>query len=214
MGTIFLDLKQAIIDLNQLKVESLIEQVTRERMDFLQAIEWCAAGLKEVGAQFESGDIFLPELMKSGQIMKTVLSVLEPEMKKEGTRKQILGRVLVGTVEGDVHDIGKNIVDTMFVINGFEVTDLGKDVPASRFVEETKKIEPDIVATSAMLTTTMTAQRDLVDSFIEAGLRNQIKILVGGAPVTQDWAERIGADGYGGNAVEGVRTAKKLMGRE
>lgn len=213
MESIFSDLKLGIIDLDELKVKGLTNRVVTEGMDFLRAIEWCAEGLREIGTRFEKGEMFLPELMKSGQIMKGVISILEPEMKKKGNQKETLGLVVIGTIQGDVHDIGKNIVTTMLLMGGFEVYDLGKDVPISRFVEKAKKVRADIVAASALLSTTMVYQRDLINAFITDGSRERVKILVGGAPVTPDWVEKIGADGYGENAVEGVRIAKRLMGR-
>ena len=214
MESVFLDLKQAIVDLDQPKAEDLVNKIVAEGMDCLRALEFCGDGLREIGNQFESGDIFLPELMKSGQIMQRVLGILEPEMKKKGQAKEIIGRVVIGTVEGDLHDIGKNIVATMFFVHGFEVYDLGKDVPISRFVQEAKKVQADVVAASAMLTTTMVYQRNLINAFIEEGLKGKVKILVGGAPVTSEWAKEIGADGYADNAVEGVKLAKKIIGRQ
>jgi len=212
--SIFLDLKQALIDLNQSKAEDLANSVVTEGMDCFRAVEVCGDGLKEIGNQFESGAIFLPELMKSGQIMQRVLGILEPEMKKKGQAKEIIGRVVIGTVEGDVHDIGKNIVAIMFLLHGFEVHDIGKNVPVSQFVHEAKKVRADIVAASAMLTTTMIDQRNLVNALIEEGLKDRVKVLVGGAPVTSEWAKEIGADGYADNAVEGVKLAKKIIGRQ
>jgi methylmalonyl-CoA mutase cobalamin-binding domain/chain len=151
--------------------------------------------------------------MKSGQVMQEVLNILEPEMMKKGERKQTLGRVVIGTVQGDMHDIGKNIVATMFTINGFEVFDIGKDVTISRFLEEIRNQEAHIVAASAMLTTTMAYQKDLVDAIAEEGLKEKVKVLVGGAPVSRQWADSIGADGFGVNAIDGVKTARKLLGR-
>jgi corrinoid protein of di/trimethylamine methyltransferase len=183
-------------------------------MDFLQAIESCAEGLREIGNKFEKEELFLPELIKSGQIMKEVTSILRPEMKKKGNQKESLGRVVIGTVPGDVHDIGKDIVATMLFIQGFEVYNLGKDVPISRFVKKAKKVRADIIAASALLSTTMPCQRDIVNAFVADGSRERIKILVGGAPITPEWAKEIGADGFGENAVEAVRVATELMGEQ
>lgn len=211
MESFFRDLKQGMIDLDESIVKELTRRGVTERMDFLRAIEECGEGLKEIGKRFETGDMFLPELMKAGKIMTEVLAILEPEMKKTGHQKEKLGRVIIGTVKGDVHDIGKNIVATMFLVEGFEVYDLGKDVPTSKFIEEAKKSKADIVAASALLSNTMVHQRDLINAFIKDGSRDKVKILIGGAPVTADWAEKIGADGYGDNAVEGVKIAKKLL---
>jgi trimethylamine corrinoid protein len=213
MGDILSDLKQAIIDLDQNQARELADRVVAGQVDFLKALESCGDGLQHIGSQFESGEIYLPELMKSGQVMQEVLNILEPEMMKKGERKQTLGRVVIGTVQGDMHDIGKNIVATMFTINGFEVFDIGKDVTISRFLEEARNQEAHIVAASAMLTTTMAYQRDLVDAIAEEGLKEKVKVLVGGAPVSRQWADSIGADGFGINAIDGVKTARKLLGR-
>ncbi|MGD2271924.1 MAG: corrinoid protein [Desulfobacterales bacterium] len=212
MKFIYSDLKQGIIDLDEAKVKNMTNRVIKDGLDFLQAIEYCAEGLREIGNKFETGELFLPELIKSGQIMKEVTSILGPEMKKKGNQKESLGRVVIGTVQGDVHDIGKDIVATMLFIQGFEVYDLGKDVPISSFVEEAKKARADIVAASALLSSTMPCQKDIVNAFIADGTRERIKILVGGAPITPEWAKKIGADGFGENAVEAVRVARELMG--
>jgi trimethylamine corrinoid protein len=211
MKSVYYDLRQGILDLDEAKVINMTNRVIKEGLDFFQAIESCAEGLREIGNKFEKGELFLPELIKSGQIMKEVTSVLGPEMKKKGNQKKSLGLVVIGTVPGDVHDIGKDIVATMLFIQGFEVYDLGKDVPISRFVEEVKKARADIVAASALLSTTMPCQRDIVNAFIADGSRDRIKILVGGAPITPDWAKEIGADGFGENAVEAVKVAKELI---
>jgi trimethylamine corrinoid protein len=211
MESIFLDLKQGIIDLDEPKVKGLTNQVVTQAMDCFGAIEWCSEGIREVGARFETGEIFLPELMKAGKIMKGVLAVLEPEIKKMGRQKKTLGRVIIGTVQGDMHDIGKDIVSTMLFLEGFEVYDLGKDVSISRFLGEAKRVRADIVAASALLSTTMIYQKDLVNAFVQDGSREKVKILVGGSPVTPEWAEKIGADGYGDNAVEAARIAKRVL---
>jgi methanogenic corrinoid protein MtbC1 len=180
-------------------------------MDYLRAIELCGEGLREVGHRFELGEIFLPELVKSGEIMKEILNLLEPEIKKRGHQKKSTGCVVIGTVKGDVHDIGKNIVAALFVAEGFDVYDLGKDVSESRFVKMAKEVQADIVAASALLSSTLVGQKDLVNAFINDGSRERFKILIGGAPVTPEWAESIGVDGFADNAVKGIRVAKSLI---
>jgi corrinoid protein of di/trimethylamine methyltransferase len=213
MDSIYSQIRQSVIDLDGAKAKELSNQIIEEEgHDFLKAIDSCAEGLREIGNQFESGAMFLPELIKSGQIMKEVTSILGPAMLKKGKQKDPIGRVVIGTVPGDVHDIGKDIVATMLFVQGFEVFDLGKDVPISRFVEKTKEVQADIVAASALLSSTMPYQKDIVQAFVEDGSRDRIKILVGGAPVTPEWVKEIGADGYGENAVEAVKVAKQLMG--
>lgn len=212
MNPIYSEIKQSIIDLNDTEVKEVSNRIVKEGHDLLLALEACAEGLREIGDQFEAGSMFLPELIKSGQLMKDVTGIFGPEMLKKGNRKEPLGKVVIGTVPGDVHDIGKDIVATMMFVQGFEVYDLGKDVSISHFVEKAKEVNADIVAASALLSSTMPALKELVNAFIEAGDRDKIKILVGGAPVTPEWAKRIGADGTGENAVEAVKIAKELIG--
>jgi trimethylamine corrinoid protein len=211
MEELYNDLRQCLVDLNQSKAKELANQMVAKEMDYLRAVEFCGEGLREVGHRFENGEMFLPELVKSGEIMKKILSILEPEIKKSGHQKKIAGRVVIGTVEGDVHDIGKNIAVALFIAEGFEVYDLGKDVPASRFVQSAKDVQADIVGASALLSSTIIRQKDLVNAFISDGSRERFKILIGGAPVTPEWAESIGVDGFADNAVKGIRVAKSLI---
>jgi corrinoid protein of di/trimethylamine methyltransferase len=206
-------LKQAILDLNESEATRLARRAVTERVDLAQALESCGEGLKEIGIRFEHGDIFLPELVKSGQVMQAVTAILEPSMKQSGKRPKVLGRVVVGTVQGDVHDIGKNILAVMLLLEGFEVHDLGKNVPAEEFIDEAEKVGAEVVAVSALLTTTMIRQKEVIEAFVARGLREKVVILVGGSPVTPAWAEAIGADGYAENAVEGVKVARKLTDR-
>jgi len=169
--------------------------------------------LKEIGRKFESGEIFLVHLVVAGDAARrATVEVLEPLIKKGSQKREALGRVVIGTVEGDIHDIGKNIVAMMLFTAGFEVYDIGKDVPAEEFVKKTRELDADIVAMSALLTTTLPAQRDVIEALKRAGLREKIKVLVGGAPATAKWAEEIGADGYGEDAIEAVKIAKKVLG--
>ena len=144
--------------------------------------------------------------------MKAAIAVLEPEMTKRGTARQILGKVVIGTVEGDIHDIGKTLVATMLSASGFDVYDMGVDVPITKFVEKAREVGADIVGLSALLTTTMVKQRTIIKALEEGGLRPKVKVLVGGAPVTRSWASEIGAEGYSEDAVGAVGVAKRLMG--
>ena len=169
-------------------------------------------GLRVVGDKFERGEFFLMHLIIAAEAAKRVMEeVVEPVLLGRRSGKR-LGVVVIGTVEGDIHDIGKSIVATMLKAAGFEVHDLGCDVPVDEFVKKAKEVDADIVAASALLSTTMRVQRDLVRALEEAGMRGRVKVLVGGAPVTREWAEEIGADGYAENAVEAVREAKRLLG--
>lgn len=182
-------------------------------VDPLRAIEdGLAQGIREVGDKFDKGEIFLPELVMAAEAMKSALEVLEPELKRKKKERKTLGRVLLGTVEGDIHNIGKTIVAAMLTANGFEVVDVGVDVPTERFVEKVRELKPDILGLSALLTTTLPAQGAVIETLKKEGLRRTLKVIIGGAPASKEWAEKIGADGYGANAVEAVEVAKKLLG--
>lgn len=167
-------------------------------------------GMNEVGARFRRGDMFVPEVLMSADAMQAGLGVLRPLLARAGVK--MLGTVLLGTVKGDLHDIGKNLVGMMCEGAGFDVIDLGFNVPPEKFIDAIKEHQPDIVGMSALLTTTMRSMGHTIKAIEEAGLRDQIKIMVGGAPVDRDFAERIGADGYGSNAVAGSEQAKRFVG--
>jgi corrinoid protein of di/trimethylamine methyltransferase len=184
-------------------------------LDPLAAItEGFVPGVNRVGREFGCGELFLPDLVRAGAAMKAAITVLEPELARRGMARQAAGKVVLGTVQGDIHEIGKNLVATMFTANGFEVHDLGVDVPAARFVAKAAEVEADVVGLSALLTTTMLAQRQVVEALAQAGLRGRVKVLVGGAPVTRQWAAEIGADGFAEDAMGAVRLAQELLGRK
>lgn len=168
-------------------------------------------GMEQIGEQYSCGEAFLPQLVLAGEAMKGALKILEPEMVKEGVTRELAGTVVLGTIAGDIHDIGKTLVGTMLTVAGFEVIDLGVDVPVISLVEQARESKADIIGVSALLTTTMATQRDLVEALEDLSLRSEIKVMVGGAPVTQEWAEEIGADGYSEDAVGAVALARKLV---
>lgn len=171
--------------------------------------------LKEVGDKFDKGEFFLMHLVSAAMAAKTALTeVLEPELRKSGEKRVHLGKVVIGTVSGDIHDIGKSIVSAMLFTAGFEVYDLGADVQTDEFIENVRNVNADILGLSALLSTTMPVQRDIIEALKAAGLRDRVKVMIGGAPVTKEWAEEIGADGYAEDAIEGVRVAKRLMNVE
>ncbi|MBS7642907.1 MAG: corrinoid protein [Candidatus Bathyarchaeia archaeon] len=170
-------------------------------------MEGMAKGMDIVGRKYEEGEYFLAELIMAGETMKEGMKILEPYLKAGDIPK--LGRVVIGTVEGDLHDIGKNIVVTLLSASGFDVIDLGVDVTADKFVEAVKQYKPDIVGMSALLTTTMVNMKKVIEALKEAGLRDSVKIIVGGAPLTEEFAKEIGADGYAPDAVLGVEICKK-----
>ncbi len=168
-------------------------------------------GIRKVGELWESGDYFLPELIASAEAMKAAMAILRPALERSGSAMKSAGKIVIGTVEGDIHDIGKNLVSAMLSANGFEVVDLGADVKLSAFTEAAKASGADIICLSALLTTTMLGQRRLVDLLVEHALRDKFMVLVGGAPTSREWAEEIGADGYAENANAAVRVALELM---
>jgi trimethylamine corrinoid protein len=166
-------------------------------------------GINDVGDKFGEGQLFLPELILSANAMQGVINIVNASM--EIGEKQDRGRVILGTVEGDLHDIGKTIVVSLLRANGFEVKDLGRDVSVDRFIEEAEAFGANVIGTSALLTTTMTVQKALEEQLKALGLKGKYKTIVGGAPVTQRWADRIGADAYAADASDGARKIKKLV---
>jgi corrinoid protein of di/trimethylamine methyltransferase len=169
-------------------------------------------GIKEVGRLWEEGTLFLPELVMGAEAMKRAMAVLQPALAKAGSRPKSLGHVVIGTIEGDIHDIGKTLVATMLSANGFEITDLGADVPVAKFVDEAAAHGAGCIAISALLTTTMSGQKRVVDELKKRSLHSKVKVMVGGAPCSDEWAREIGADGYAGDAVAAVALAHSLMG--
>ena len=166
-------------------------------------------GINQVGDLFETGRLFLPQLVYSATAMEKATEIINAAIPEE--KAAVTGRVVVGTVEGDVHDIGKTIVVALFKANGFEVLDIGRDVPIERFIDEAEKFGANIIGSSTLLTTTMAAQKQLEQDLKKAGLREKYKTIVGGAPVTQRWADRIGADAYAQDAGDGVKKVKDLL---
>ena len=169
-------------------------------------------GINEVGELFGKGRLFLPELIIAAEAMRQVTDIINGALEAVGTISKKAGKILMATVQGDVHDIGKTIVVSLFKANGFEVLDLGRDVPNEKIIEEAVRFEADIIGTSALLTTTMPVQQKLEKELKKAGLKGKIKTIVGGAPVTQRWAQRIGADAYAQDASDGVLKAKLILG--
>jgi len=172
--------------------------------------EYMMPAMAEVGRRFECNEYFVPELLLAGRAMKSTLELIRPLLAAGGVKPT--ARVVLGTVKGDLHDIGKNLVGAMLEGGGYEVIDLGVNVPPEQFVAAVKEKKPDIVAMSALLTTTMPAMKTTLDALQRASVRQQVKVLVGGAPITQKYADEIGADGYSESAAGAVNAAKKAMG--
>jgi corrinoid protein of di/trimethylamine methyltransferase len=170
-------------------------------------------GMNIVGEKFSCGEYFLPDLIIAADGMQKAMTLLEPELLKRQQAIESAGTVLLGTVKGDIHEIGKSLVGTMLTANGFKVHDLGVDVPTETFVAKVQEMKPDILGLSALLTTTMVMQREVIKALAEAGIRDKVKVMVGGAPVTRSWAEEIGADGYAEDAMGAVQIARQLVSK-
>jgi len=211
MSEILSKISEAIIQGN---VDDMVEMTEEAIDDGIPAQDildqGLMAGMDYVGVEFKAGNMFVPEVLRSAKAMQTAMEVLKPELAKAGARRT--GRVLIGTVKGDMHDIGKNLVGMMCEGAGFEVKDIGKDINPDAFVQAVRDLRPDIVGMSALLTTTMRAMGHTIKALEEAGLRDQVKVIVGGAPVTQAFSDQINADGYAPNAAAAADLAKKLVG--
>jgi len=205
------ELIDAIVAYNRDRVIAAVHKA-RGEMKPNEIIDALAAGMTEVGVKFERGKLFLPHVMAAAEAMTAGVKIIEPDLPKSETGKK-LAVIVTGTVEGDVHDIGKSIVSTMLQCSGYEVHDLGRDVPTKNFIDTIKAKNANMVGLSALMTTSMQTQKEVIEVLKEQGLREKVKVMVGGAPATQAWADKIGADGYGENAGEAVRKATALLGK-
>ncbi len=206
---------QSIIDGDADLAAELARQAIAEGLDPLFVItNGYVPGINKVGEAFGAGEAFLPELVMAGEAMKAAVVVLEPELLRKGSERKTLGKVVMATVEGDIHEIGKSLVSTMLSAAGFTVYDMGVDNPSDKIIEKALEVDADIIGLSALLTTTMIRQKEVIDKLDARGLRKKIKVMVGGAPVTREWVQKIEADGYSEDAIGAVAVAKKLMGIE
>jgi corrinoid protein of di/trimethylamine methyltransferase len=209
---LFEEMTNAVIAGIPEEASELANEALRLGIDPLAAIDQgLKPGMDVIGESFTKGEAFIPDLVLAGEAMKAAIAVLEPELVKRKQQRQVVGRVVIGTVQGDIHEIGKTLVTTMLTANGFEVHDLGVDVSPQRFIDAVREVNADVVGMSALLTTTMINQEVVIHTLEEAGLRDQVKVMVGGAPVSQNWAEEIGADGYAEDALSAVALAFRLI---
>jgi corrinoid protein of di/trimethylamine methyltransferase len=205
------ELYQAILRGDYKKAREVTERALGEGASPAELLDrYMIPAMDEVGRLFDCQEYFVPELLIAGRAMKAALEVLTPKLAEAGGRKG--GKVIIGTVKGDIHDIGKNLVASMLEGGGFEVVDLGVDVPAEKFLEAVGNQQNIIVAMSALLTTTMGYMREVIKALENAGIRDRVKVMIGGAPITQRFADEIGADGYSENASGAVVLARKLLG--
>ena len=209
---IFENLKSAVIEGDGDRARESATEVLQANIDPLEAMHMgLAKGTDAVGEQFERGDAYLPELMMAGEAFKAAMEILNPEIKRQQKDVADVGTVVVSTVKGDLHSIGKNIVATVLETNGFHVVNLGVDKGALEIIEEAEKANADAIGLSALMATTMPSQKEVIDALIELNLRDKYRVVVGGGPVTQDWADEIGADGYGKDAVAAVGLLTTLL---
>ncbi|MFW9963576.1 MAG: B12-binding domain-containing protein [Candidatus Sifarchaeia archaeon] len=211
-SSILEELKAAVMEGDSEKSVELAKKALETNISPLDAItKGLAKGVKAVGDLFAEGEVFLVELVMAGDAMKAGMSVLLPVIKESQTEMKSEGKVMIGTVEGDIHSIGKDIVGTLLESEGFEVLNIGEDVPSDTFVEKVKEHKPDVLGLSSLLTATMPAQKAVIEKLKAAGLRGNVKVIIGGAPTTEEWSEEIEADGWAGDAISAVGLVKKLV---
>ena len=207
------NLKRAVIEYDNEGAASWAKKAVEEKIDPTKALDALTEAIRQVGERFGRGELWLPDLVGAADAMQAAMPILEEELKRTGAKREALGTVVVGTVFGDIHSIGKSMVCTLLVAGGFEVHDLGVNIKAEEFLEAIEKYQADILAMSALLTMTAPEQRKVIDTLKERGIREQVKVMIGGGAITTDFAESIGADGYDPTAPGAVELAKRLIGR-
>ncbi|MBP6491963.1 MAG: corrinoid protein [Clostridia bacterium] len=211
---LFETMKNAVLEGDENLAADLAKSALEKDMDLSKVMnEGFLKGIQEAGDLYQAGDYFLPELVCSADAMKVALEILAPALKNaSGDIVTTRGKVVLATVQGDVHDIGKMIVGAMLTAAGYEIHDLGSDVPNEKVIEAVKESKPDILGLSALLTTTMEEQKNIINTLVQNNLRDDLKVIVGGAPVSAKWAEMIHADGYSDNAMDAVKLVTRLLG--
>ena len=206
------ELREAVINFDSGAAKSAAQKVIDSKVDPIRAIKEISVVIRDVGDKFESGELFLPHLVMAADAMKAAIDIFETHLPKEKIKETRLGTVVIGTVKGDIHDIGAYIMGMMLTAAGFEVINLGKDVPIESFINKAQEVDADIIGLSSLLLATMSVQRELIEELNKRGLRDRFKVMVGGGPVTKEWAKEIGANGQGYDAIEAVEVAKELIG--
>jgi corrinoid protein of di/trimethylamine methyltransferase len=208
-------LAAVVIDGTEEEAKALAQAAVAAGIDPLEAIEQgLTKGMTTIGARFECGEAYLPELLMAAASFNAAMAVLKPVIDAQKKKVERFGKVLIGTVKGDVHSIGKDIVSSVLDTSGFDVVDMGVDNPSLNIIQEAEKIQADVIALSSVMTTTMPAQKEVIDTLKEMGIRQKYIVIIGGGPVNQEWADRIGADGYGKSAIDAVALAKGLIARK
>lgn len=214
INQIYQQMREAILEFDEEAAVNAATELVELKGDPVQGINVMGDALNELGEQFQRMEVFLPEIILASDALKGAMEILKPELLKVSATAGRRPVVVIGTVQGDVHQVGKDMVATMLMTAGFDVTDLGVDVAPSHFLDEAKRLDADIIAASALMSTTLPVQKDLID-FLEAKkIRGNYKVMVGGGVATEAWAEKIKADGYGQDAIEGVEIAKKLTSKK
>jgi len=200
----------SVIEGDQEEVESFVKELLKSNVNPQIILnQGLVAAMAEVGSRFECGEFYVPEMLIAARAMQSGMVVLKPLLTEQGI--EAAGKIVIGTVKGDLHDIGKNLVAMMLEGAGFEIVDLGTDVPPEKFVDAVRQYKPKLIGMSALLTTTMVNMPATIKALQEAGLREDVKVMVGGAPVTENYAQQVGADGYGADASRAVQLAKRLL---
>lgn len=205
------ELVKAVTDGDEEEATAAAEHVVQAGVPIDTVIDALTKGMREIGEQFARMDIFLPEMMMSAQAMKAAMVVLDPEIQKAGAVTETKGTIVIGTVEGDMHEIGKDVVIILLQVQGFEVHDLGINVNALDFVNKAEEVNADIIGASSLMTTTMPNQKDIIEILKEKGIRDKYHVILGGAPVTQEWVDQCGADSWGENAGKAVEVLERVM---
>ena len=207
------NLKRAVVEYDTEAAASWARKIVEEKVDPIKALDALTETIKQVGDRFGRGELWLPDLVGAADAMQAAMPIIEEELKRTGAKRETMGTVVAGTVFGDIHSIGKSMVCTLLVAGGFEVHDLGVNIKAEEFLEAMEKYQADILAMSALLTTTAAEQKKVIDTLKEKGIREKVKVMVGGGAITADFAQSIGADGYDPTAPGAVELARRLVGR-
>jgi len=211
-GSILEELKRIVIEFDIDSAEATAKAAIEQGEDPQKCAEVLTEGIREIGDRFGTGELFLPDLVCASEVVKGALPVITAEIQRQGKKAASAGKVVIGTVFGDIHSIGKSMVATLLFASGFEVIDLGINVKSEEFLKAVMEHKPDIIAMSALLTTTMMEQKNVIEGLKKENVREKVKVIVGGSPINQEFAESIGADGYGATAPEGVKIVKSLLG--
>lgn len=207
------NLKRTVLEYDSEGAASWAKKAVEKEIDPIEAIDALTEGITQIGDGYSRGELWLPDLVGAATAMTSAMPIFEEEIKRRGNKRETTGIVVLGTVKGDIHDIGKNMVAMFLAIDGFTVQDLGVDVPAEKFIEAVKKYNADVLALSALLTMTSHEQRKIIGGLKAEGIRDKVKVMVGGGAITQEFADDIGADGYEPTAVGAAKLARRLIGK-